>query len=199
MNKKRIYVEGGGEGRVWDGRVRAGFKSLLAKAGLPERNFEVVPCGSRQEAFERFEAAHQQGTYSYVALLVDSEDPVDDTEQPWAHLVKREPWRRPPNATDEQVFLMTTCMETWIVTDRTALEGHFGNKLQQNALPPLTELEVRDRHNVQDALTHASRNCTNSYRKNPESFELLGKLSPDILAQKLPAFVRMIRILREKL
>jgi hypothetical protein len=85
---------------------------------------------------------------------------------------------------------MTTCMETWIIVDREALAAHFGKKLQASALPPLTDMENRPRHEVQESLTHASHNCLNAYKKGKRSFEILGKLSPDTLEKHLPSFKR---------
>lgn len=100
---------------------------------------------------------------------------------------------------DEQVLFMTTCMETWIVTDQLTLQEHYGHRLQENALPPLTNLERRDRREVYDKLVHASRNCSNAYSKGKRSFELLAKLDPAVLKQHLPSFVRVDRILKVKL
>ncbi len=94
---------------------------------------------------------------------------------------------------------MTTCMETWIVSDRSALQEHYGHKLQENALPPLNNLEERNRYDVHDSLTHASRNCSNAYAKGKRSFEIVGKLDPAVLRQHLPTFVRVDRVLNANL
>ena len=94
---------------------------------------------------------------------------------------------------------MTTCMETWIVTDRATLAKHYGSKLQKSALPALSDLENRRRQEVQLKLVHATRNCANAYAKGKRSFEVLGKLSPTELRKHLPSFQRIVRILEEKL
>ena len=52
--------------------------------------------------------------------------PVSDIEETWVHLHRRDSWRRPRGARNDQVLLMTTCMETWIVADHTSLREHFG-------------------------------------------------------------------------
>jgi hypothetical protein len=90
-------------------------------------------------------------------------------------------------------------METLIVADRDALANHYGDKLQTSALPPLVNLETVARHDIQNALFHATRNCTNAYAKGKRSFEILPKLTPTVLASYLPSFVRSRRILNEKL
>jgi len=111
----------------------------------------------------------------------------------------RDHWARPAGAIDEQVLFMTTCMETWFVADHAALHAHFKNGVQVSALPPLHGLENRNRHDVQDKLVHATRMCSKAYSKGAGSFEILGKLSPAVLDQYLPSFVRIRRILSARL
>lgn len=129
-------------------------------------------------------------------MLVDSEEPVADIERTWEHLAG---WPKPEGAEDDQVFFMTTCMETWIVADREALSTHYPAKLRANALPSLQNLEQRSRQEVQKALTHATRDCSNAYAKGERSFRVLGELNPETLTALLPSFARMRRILNEKL
>jgi hypothetical protein len=198
VSEAKIYVEGGGDSKELRSRCREGFSKLLERSGFVGRLPRIVACGSRNATFDDFKTAHTQGNRIYVALLVDSEDPVSDIEQPWDHLTARDDWDRPGGAADDQVFLMTTCMETWIIADRAALDQHFGDKLQKSALP-VTNLEQRDRHEVQDKLMHATCECKNAYAKNKRSFEALANVDPDTLRQHLPSFARMIRILNEKL
>ncbi|KUG20825.1 hypothetical protein ASZ90_009434 [hydrocarbon metagenome] len=132
-------------------------------------------------------------------MLIDSEEPTADPERTWDHLKARDGWDRPPDSDDEQVLFMTTCMETWIACDRGTLRRHYGPNIQESALPPLHDIEQRDRHAIQDALFHATRNCRNPYRKGWNSFEVLGRLDPETLEAHLAAFRRTRRILDEKL
>jgi hypothetical protein len=122
-----------------------------------------------------------------------------DIEAAWAHLGRRDNWTTPAGATDDQVLLMTTCMETLVVADRAAMKAHYRANLHQSALPSLVQLENRGRHDLQDRLVHATRDCTNAYAKGKRSFEVLAKLNPDTLAEHLPSFVRTRRILDRKL
>jgi hypothetical protein len=178
-------------------RCRESLHKLLEKAGLP-RQPRLSACGGRGNTFEDFQTAHgRRQPGDYIAMLVDSEEPVADAEEPWAHLKARDGWDRPEGASEDQVLLMTTCMETWIVADRTSLREHYGVKLQESALPPLHDLEVRARQDVQDRLSHATRDCKNAYAKGPRSFEIVAELQPAAL-QNLPSFARAIRILRER-
>ena len=78
------------------------------------------------------------------------------------------------------------------------MKEHYGHKLQENSLPPLHDLEQRNRHDLHDKLIHATRNCSNAYAKGKRSFEVLARLSASTL-DSLPCFARMIRILKAKL
>jgi hypothetical protein len=144
----------------------------------------------------------QPRRYNGRALWIDSEEPMADIEKAWKHLAKLTTvaaWERPNGAEDDQVLFMTTCMETWIVADRAALRTHYKQKLNENPLPHPIGLEARKRHDVQDRLERATKDCPNAYAKGRRSFEILEKLDPAVLKQYLPSFVRVFRILNEKL
>ncbi len=195
-----ILVEGGGHSKELQIRCREGFRKLLEACGFAGRMPRLYACGGRNSAFDDFQTsiAANKG-HAYVALLIDSEDPVDDVEAPWVHLNKCDRWDRPRGVTDDQALLMTTCMETWIITDRRALAAYFGKPLLSPALPGLVDMEQRLRDDVQNSLVQATRRCPSPYRKGKRSFELLAGLSPATLEQHLPSFKRMLRILRRQL
>ena len=196
---KTIYLEGGGSKEV-DIRCREGFGKLLERCGFKGRMPKLVPSGGRDVAFKDFQTAHAcKKASDYVAMLIDSEDPPTDAEAPWDHLKQRDGWEKPIGAKDDQVLLMITCMETWIIADREVLARHYGEDLQVTALSSQVDLESRDRTFVQERLARASRNCSNAYLKGKRSFEVLGKLNPDVLEEHLGAFKRMRRILKKKL
>lgn len=201
-----IYLEGGASGprsKELQARCREGFRKLLEKCGLKGRMPRLSACGGRDSVFGDFSIAHANNRAGgYVAMWIDSEEPMADIEKAWQHLqnVARVPqWARPSGASDDQILFMTTCMETWIAADRTTLAEHYGSELGRSALPPLVDLEQRLRHDVQGKLVHATRNCPNAYTKGKRSFEILGKLTPAALEQHLPSFVRIRRILDRKL
>ena len=196
----RIYIEGGGDSKELHTRCREGFRKLFERCGFSDRMPRMVACGSRTDAFDDFQTACRcAGAEQYVAILVDSEDPLADIEQPWAHLHERDGWPKPADSDDEQILLMVTCMETWIVADRATLRTHYGSTLQDSALPALNDLESRNRSSIQDALLHATRNCSNAYKKGKRSFEVVGKLEPSALEEHLPSFARCKRLLDAKL
>ena len=195
-----IYLEGGGDSNQLKIRCREGFCKLLEKCGFARRMPKLVACGGRDAAFDRFQTALETALAGeYVALLIDSEDPMADIEAAWAHLKARDGWDQPLGASDAQALLMTTCMETWIIVDRAALARHYGQKLRTSALPPLVNVESRERHDVQTGLENATEKCSKAYAKDKRSFEILGELDPEVLKPHLPSFVRILRILDESL
>lgn len=195
----RIYIEGGGDSKQLKVQCRKGFRQLLERCGFSRRMPRLVACGGRSAAYDDFKTRHKSNGAEYVAVLIDSEEPVSDPERTWDHLKNRDGWEQPDGADDEQVLFMTTCMETWIIADRDSLKQHYGHSLQESALPSLNDLEQRSRQEVQEKLNHATRSCSNAYQKGKRSFEILGKLEPEVLGTHLVAFQRARRILNEKL
>lgn len=199
----RIFVEGGSSGpdsRQLAIQSRAAFRNLLEKCNLPGKITAITTCGSRGNAFRDFKNGLRVcKPGDRVVLLVDSEDPMDDINQTWRHLKIQDNWDRPQNATDEQVLMMTTCMETWIVADRNALREHYGANLRERSLPAPQQLESRNRRDIHEALIKATRECKNAYQKGKRSFGILAELNPRELRKHLPSFVRCERLLREML
>lgn len=186
----QIYVEGGG-GAALDRRCREAFSALFERMGLKGRMPRVIAWGSRSDAYDRFRIAHASAqTDDLIVLLVDSEDPVDSP--PWQHLKSCDNWERPVGATDDQVQMMATCMETWIVADREALRQVFGTALRETHLPAVTNLEARDRDQVQSDLARVTADCPRArrYDKGRRSFQALEKVNPEALAG-LPHFQRL--------
>lgn len=198
--KVTIYAEGGGDGKYQHIQCRQGFRKLIEKSGFVGKMPAIFACGGRNEAFDDFKTAmDSKSPLDYPMLLVDSEDPIVNNTMAWNHLKKRDGWLPPNSVSDDQAQLMATCMETWIMADRAALREVFGASLQESALLPETNLEQYDRHRVQDALQHATRNCGNNkaYKKGKRSFQVLEAVNPNTLKQRLPYFKRFIETLEK--
>ena len=196
----RIYLEGGGSRTEGRARCREGFRKLLERCGLGGRMPRLVASGSRNTAFDSFNTAHANASGTdYAALLIDSEDRVSDIEETWEHLSRNDGWRRPRGARNDQVLLMSTCMETWIVADHAALIEHFGRGIRPNALPSLANLESRSTGEVQNRLETATRDCAAPYAKDRRSYGVVGKLDPDTLESHLPNFGGARRIFEDRL
>jgi hypothetical protein len=159
----------------------------------------LISCGPRDSAYRDFKTADSSNNADYVAMLVDSEEPVSNPEDTWDHLMKRDEWEKPDGCDGSHVFLMTTCMETWIAADPDSLIRHYGSCLRKSSLPSLHNIEGRNRHEIQNSLKSATLGCSNVYQKNKRSFEIPGRLNPEILENNILSFRRMKRILNEKL
>lgn len=191
-----LYVEGGGDSKLLNVQCREGFSKLMQKAGFAGRLPRIVACGSRNNAYDAFKTRIGDG--EVAILLVDSEDPV--TTDHWIHLQRRDGWSRPPRAADDQAQLMTTCMETWLMADQTALRAFFGPRLLEAALYPPQQLEERTRQDVLARLERATRDCgrEKTYAKGRISFQVLAEVNPQLL-RALPHFQRFIEALRRYL
>jgi hypothetical protein len=106
-----VYLEGGGNSKALRSSCRAGFRRLLESADFKGRLPKLVACGSRGSVYDDFKTAHADGEASYVAMLIDSEEPVTDLEETWDHLGRCDGWEQPDGADNAQVLFMTTCME----------------------------------------------------------------------------------------
>lgn len=185
-----VFVEGGGNSPEQHSRCREGFHKLIDRTLGSRPLPRIESCGGRRQAFDKFLTAISRPESGRVyLLLVDSEDAVVGASL-WDHLRRRGDWAKPAGAEEANLAVMATCMESWIVADRAALRQVFGSELQENALPPLHNLEARDRDAVQDAMVHATRTCgpTKSYKKGRRSFQVLAVLDPGTLRQHLRYF-----------
>jgi len=200
-----IYLEGGASGprsKALDIRCERAFHKLLDRMGFTGRKPRLVACGGRDGVYKAFCRALRSPENGYVAMWIDSEEPMADHEQAWRHLAgvtTVAAWEKPEGAEDDQVLFMTTCMETWIVADRAALRKHYKQMLHENPLPHTNGLEGKQRHVVQQALEMATKDCKNAYAKGKRAFEILEELHPSVLAKHLPGFARVARILKAKL
>lgn len=189
----KLFVEGGGDAKTLRTACREGFTEFLKKAGLLGYMPRVVPCGSRQNAYDDYCIALRNG--EIAMLLVDSEDSVApallkvDNEdkvtsaQPWEHLKNRigDKWAKPNHANDTHCHLMVQCMEAWFLTDRQTLQTFFGQGFNVNALPPLANpIEGVAKTTIYQSLAEATKNCKTKtpYGKGEHSFKLLALIDP---------------------
>jgi Domain of unknown function (DUF4276) len=199
----KIYIEGGGDSKEERVRLREGFRKLFEKT-IPEyRMPRTVASGGREEAFKDFKTGLKTKN-QFSLLLVDSEDQVDNISDEiegdfaWKHLTKRDGWIQPEATQNHQAMLMATCMEAWIATDKETLKKFYPTGFQVSALPSLVNIESKNRHEIHENLVHATRNCVNkTYKKGVHSFELIGKLNPDVLKANTTQFRRLEAILRK--
>ena len=192
-----IYIEGGGTGNRLGQIFRRSWRRFFESAGLGGNLPKVVRGGSRNETFEQFKTAVQRASADELPLmLVDSEGPVAAVHTPWQHLQTNDGWIRPPSADDQQAFLMIQAMETWLLADRNALQDYFGQGFSMSRLPQRDNLESIPKDSLEPSLQRASANCRKQFSKGAISFELLGKVDANTVAQECSRAKSLLDYLR---
>lgn len=189
-----IYVEGGGptpEGRA---QLRQGFDELLKaqKQKARERRFhwKLVLCGPRGKAHEAFHNALKSKTDAIVALLVDSEGPVNglDAASRVAHLTQCDKWDF-QDAPAEHVHLMVQAMEAWILADTDALKAFYGQHFHESGLPKRPNLDEEPKDHLKSCLKRASKDTTKGeYEEIGHGSKLLAKLNASVVGARCPSF-----------
>ena len=185
----KLFVEGGGEGKVLRTECRQAISEFLKKAGLAGCLPRMVASGSRGQAYDDFCTAVRSS--EPALLLIDSEGPVPpecqagepETWRPWAHLAQRadDGWSMPVGATDRHCHLMVECMESWFLADRATLAAFFDPGFRPTALPADTRaIESVGKVQLFDALRAATKDCKtkSQYGKGEHSFKLLASIDP---------------------
>ncbi len=195
----RIYVEGGGDNWPTLTACRQGFREFLSKVLPSQCRPRIIAAGGRDNAYQSFCTALKQSD-ALVVLLVDSEDPVAGRTSPWAHLKTRDRWDQPNGATDDQVQLMVTCTEAWLLADKEALAEYYGQGFRLNSLPKNAAVETLLRRDIRAALEHATANTRTKgrYHKTKHAFALLGLIDPAKVRKAAPHADRLCRFLLTK-
>lgn len=195
--KVTIFLEGGDDASK---ECRRAFSKLFQDAGLSKLP-GIIACGSRNEAYSQFCNRWPGKRDEILLLLVDSEAQVHGAK--WDHVAQRDGdgWTAPPGATEDHLWFMMQCMETWVVADPETLSKVFRDCLLPNALPPLFELERRSKSDVQAALQQATSRCDRSrkYEKGRRSYQVVIKLKTAALSNNLPHFRDLIAHLKRLL
>lgn len=200
MVKVKVYVEGGGTGRDLRTRCRMGFSSFFEKASLAGRMPQVIACGGRQAAFDKFRTAlRSSDEEEFIVLLVDSEGAVAEGAGPWCHLRARDGWDRPGDASDENAHLMVECMENWFLADKDGLAAYFGPGFNRNALPARPDIERVSKVEALDGLKNATRRSRKGeYGKGRHSFDILEQADSVRILAASPHASRLVDTLKDK-
>jgi hypothetical protein len=176
----KVYVEGGGDNEDTITRCRRAFGAYCAKVVHGKPHPRIVPCGGRNQTFEKFKNGVRTCPPNEVCiLLVDSEGPVQ-TSAPVAYLSDREGWDFPP-LNRHSPFLMVQAMEAWFLADRETLAAFYGEGFLANSLPGNPRnIEVVRKGDLEQSLRHASKRTKTKgeYHKVKHGFALLALIDP---------------------
>ncbi len=197
-----IYVEGGGDSKQLRTDCRKGFRKFfenVENAGLEGRMPRIIACGSRNNAFSQFQTRLTKAAdKNAILLLVDSEGPIPQAAKPWSHLEKRDHWKCPPGAGDDNVHLMVQCMESWFLADKECLAEHFGRGFRKDSLPRNPAIEDVKKSDVMSGLERATNGCKSEYSKGRHSFRILAKIDPAKVKAASPYAARLIATVVKK-
>lgn len=199
----RIYIEGGGDSNNTKASIRKGFSQffsdLVQQARSKNIKWNIVICGSRNNAFRDFKNALKSHSSAFNILLVDAEAPVDNPNTPWEHLRIRDNWT-PPDINEANCHLMVQTMEAWIIADIDALQRFYGNKFDEKAIPITKNVETIDKSTLSARLKKATRNTSKGeYQKIKHAAKLLEMLNVDKVRQASSYCDRLFTILEEQI
>lgn len=171
----RIYIEGGGDGKNSKSLLHQGFsnffKDLKAIARSNQIKWDMIMCGSRNNAFRDFRNAFKTYPSAFIILLVDSEAPIN--KPPWEHLKLRDNWDS-PNLDDTHCHLMVQSMEAWLIADIEALKKYYGQGFKEKTIPTNLNVEKIPKDSLEPSLKAASCNTSKGeYRKIQHAAQLL--------------------------
>lgn len=217
MKTVKLFIEGGGDSKYLHTECRRAFSSFLQKAGLCGYMPRIVACGSRNDAYDSYCTAVNNG--EEAVLLVDSEASVimpseiaEDSDpkswKPWHHLKNRlgqmgqaaDNWNKPVNASDEDCHLMVELMEAWFFADIDALKQYYGQGFNEHSLSRRACIESISKAEVIRSLENATRATKKgTYSKGNHSFEILAQIDPDKVTSQSKWAKRFVTLLLEKM
>jgi len=204
VSKIRIYVEGGGdqkEGKRW---LREGFSIFLNSMRTVARErkirWNIIACGSRNDACDDFKTALGFHPNAFNVLLVDSEGPVSISKSPWAHLKEENKWEQPADTGDEQCHLMVQLMESWFMADVDALKEFYRSGFRTKRLPKRINIEEIPKPQVISSLERATcETQKGEYHKTRHGPKILKILDPAKVRSRSRHCERLFAVLEEKM
>ncbi len=175
----RVYIEGGGDGKNTKALIRQGFSGFLQDivqlARISEIKWQIIICGSRNNAFRDFKNALKSHADAFNLLLVDAEAPVK--QSPWQHLKSRDNWDS-PGVDDTHCHLMVQAMEAWFIADIDTLRKFYGQGFKENAILRNQNVETIDKDSLEPSLKAATYNTSKGeYQKIKHASKLLELLN----------------------
>ena len=158
---------------------------------------ELVCCGPRDEAFQRFRNAVNNGDDVVNILLVDAEGPVSQSAR--AHLQGRDK-EDLRFASGDTIHLMVQAMEAWVVADPAALATFYGRGFRAQKLPRGSDLETVSKADLARSLKEATeRTKKKRYHKIQHASHLLERIDVNKAKNRCSHCKRLFEKLRQKI
>ena len=199
----RIYIEGGGDSKNQKSSLRKGFSKfflkLVKEATTKNIKWNIIMCGTRNNAFRDFKNALKSHPDAFNVLLVDAEAPVNK-KSPWEHLKFRDNWDKPTEVDDDNCHLMVQTMEAWFIADCATLKKFYGQGFKENAIPKNANVETIAKDNLEPTLkTATGRTTKGEYHKIKHASELLESLDVTQVRQASPYCDRLFNTLKSRI
>ena len=174
--------------------------AFIEKAGFCKTMPKIIACGSREDAFRRFQTALRENKTSFCILLVDSEAPLEVEKGIWHHLNRYDNWDLPVRASEENAQLMVQCMETWLLADGDALSAFYKQGFLPKHLPKRMNSESISKKEVFQVLDQATRfsGTKGAYKKGSHAFKILSLINPEIVSRRAPHAARLLETLKKQ-
>ncbi len=205
VNQIRIYVEGGGDNHqtriplrdAFSKFFRHGLRQTIPDWDQRKIGLHIIPCGSRNGAYEMFCLGKESHPTAFNILLVDAENAV--SQPPWLHLREQDGWNL-RRSDDRQFHLMVQTMEAWLIADLIALKKFYGKGFSERAIPRSLNVEQVNKPELERSLKKATqRTSKGEYHKIRHAAPLLGSLDNAKVRQSAPHCERLFRTLEDLL
>jgi hypothetical protein len=199
----RIYIEGGGDSKNTKKLIKEGFAGFLkpiADVAINQKiKWDIIICGTRNNAFRDFKNALKSHPDAFNVLLVDAEAPVNQ-KSPWEHLKLRDNWDKPAGVVDDNCHLMVQTMEAWFIADIATLKKFYGKGFKENGIPKAADVETIAKDNLESILKTASGGTTKGeYHKIQHAYKLLESLDVTKVRQVSPYCNRLFTTIISKM
>jgi hypothetical protein len=199
----RIYIEGGGDKKEQKAMLRKGFSKFLESLSNSARHqnikWDIIICGTRNNAFRDFRNGLKSHPEAVNILLVDAEAPVKVNSPPWQHLKSRDNWDRPVEINDNFCHLMVQTMEAWLLADINNLKKFYGQGFKESAIPKTKNIETIEKDKLEPILKIASQQTSKGeYHKINHASKLLESLDVDKVRQASSYCDRLFTTLKNK-
>lgn len=171
--------------------------SLMEQYGIKTNLFNIVAGGSRTKIYKDIDRIFQD-TDCFSIILIDSEKeiPYDEKICKWDFLYKNEKWNKPKDATEDNLYFMAACMESWIVADEDALQSFYREGFKAK-LPHATKLNTVAKDTILKSLKESTKECGKKYDKK-DSFQILEKVDVNKIAKSNIYAKEFFDFLRQK-
>jgi hypothetical protein len=201
-----VFIEGEGGGsrgrrKYNDGEFRKAWKQFLQPlADLAHENnivfFRCIPGRGGTLTLDTFANPLPGHEGALRILVIDSEAPVSDVNQPWSELKKTPPaW-----ADDKNCYLLVQCLETWLLADVESLKTHYNKRVNcfnESKIKAWPNLEATPKLAVQAALEQATAKCSNPYTHSDGNL-LIAVVQRERL-KTLPSVARLFQQFEQKI